>query len=998
MISENREPWWSWQKALIFSSAVLVAAYVTGVLWQVQSVPELGLRCTFRNVVSRYDASTLRMVDGRELPNLTGATIEGLGSQSVANLPQLLRAREALEKVHFAPHDRLPANGPENYVRVDEANWVKTRLRLVESTGALESIWCQVTQTPPATLLPTLLWMGLESAVFAVAAFVFWKRPNDRPARQFFLMTVFVINAFIGGYHWSQIATSPILIVGYIVCGILLPAVSLHFYQLFPRPKPWLDRHPVPTLLFTYGPSVAFLAATVACYAWVRTLVRGNGSDSEIQAALDLLRGVIFTYLVVAAILYLMSVVFLAHSYWTAHGEVERNQVRWIFFGSLLATLPLGYSLYLAVWWTKEFAGGAAMWPMFAASICFALAFTISITRYRLLQLDQLITSGMAYFLVSVLAAAIYYALVFVGTLVMGGHGVTGPSMEQAFWVSGVALVMAVGLDVMRSRLRKALDRRYRRDKSQLDQTLHLLGEAVEQLVDPPALARRLLRAAADLFGVSTGAVYLRDGDPPVFRVAGVLGSVPPAPELSADSPIATALASFETIPPRNGAVSFDALVQLRTVGGAAAVALTHENKLRGVLILGPKTSGNYEPEDLDLLAAFAPFTALALAGAEGHSTIESLNRELQTKVEKISEQQRRIMALQQQLVSQTKSNETSDAKASEELPSAMAAGIIGGSATLRRVLALAQKVAASPSAVLIRGESGTGKGLLAKAIHDNSSRAGRPFVKVHCAALAPGLLESELFGHVKGAFTGAVRDKVGRFEMADGGTLFLDEIGDISLDLQTKLLRVLQEKTFERVGSSGSVQVDVRLVAATHQNLEQFIRQGRFREDLFYRLNVITLSMPSLRDRAEDIPELAQYFLRTHSQKCGKEISQIEDEAIVALRAYHWPGNIRELENAIERAVVVADGLNLAERDLPEEVRRATVIPEAVNAGTTASGGYWGIRSEREVRDRRERESLLSALESSGGNKAEAARLLGMARSTLISRLKKHGLLQERT
>ena len=198
---------------------------------------------------------------------------------------------------------------------------------------------------------------------------------------------------------------------------------------------------------------------------------------------------------------------------------------------------------------------------------------------------------------------------------------------------------------------------------------------------------------------------------------------------------------------------------------------------------------------------------------------------------------------------------------------------------------------------MLIRGESGTGKELLARALHETSPRAGRPFVKVHCAALSPGLLESELFGHVKGAFTGAHRDKVGRFELANGGTLFLDEIGDIDLSVQTKLLRVLQEMTFERVGSSDPVQVQVRLIAATHQDLEALIRQGRFREDLYYRLNVISITMPPLRERSEDIPELVQHFLRVYGSRCGKTELGIDDEVLVLLKSYHWPGNVRQLE-----------------------------------------------------------------------------------------------------
>jgi transcriptional regulator with GAF, ATPase, and Fis domain len=911
-----------------------------------------------------------------------------------------------LEQAKYIDRDALPASDGSNYVRCDGADWVRVRLHTAGDQAHSFAVWCLVGQSPPVALLPSLLWVALELGVFAVAAFVFWNRPGDRPARLFFLMTVAVINAFMGGYHWSQIVTRPPLLVVYMVCAVLLPAVSLHFYQIFPRPKRWLAAHPARTMVLTYGPSVAFLVTLAAGYGWVRALNRGGGSGVEVTAALVHLQTVIYAYFAVWAVLYLACVLCLFHSYRTARDEVERNQVRWIFYGSVVATVPLGYSLYLTVWSTQEFGGGAATWPMFVASVCFTVAFTVSITRYRLLQLDQLVSSGVAYFVVSGLAAAVYYGLVFAGTLVMGGQGDTRPSLEQAFWVSGVALVMTAGLDLARSRLRRALDRRYRRDKHQLDHTLHRLGEAIEQLVDPPTLARRLLHAAADLLGVPSGAVYLREGEPPVFRAVGGRGPAQASPELPVDGPLCVALQSFETLPPRGvGVAPADALAQLRGLGGVVAVALTHEGRLRAILVLGPKTGGgSYTADDLDLLAAFGPFTALALASADGRRTIEVLNRDLQTKVEKISEQQRRILALQQQLTTQaTFSAKAAELKPEDESPPGPLAGgaIVGAGAGLRQVLTLARKVAASPSAVLIRGESGTGKGLLARAIHDNSLRAGKPFVKVHCAALAPGLLESELFGHVKGAFTGAVRDKVGRFELADGGTLFLDEIGDISLDVQTKLLRVLQEKTFERVGSSEPVQVDVRLVAATHQNLEQLIRQGRFRADLYYRLNVIPLTMPPLRERGEDVPELALHFLRQYGERCGKSVSQMDDEALLALRSYHWPGNVRELENAVEWAVVVADGPALTVDDLPEEVRRASAGYSPASLMPPAGGAVgesgWGLRAERAQRDRRERESLLRALAAAGGNKAEAARLLGMARSTLISRLKKHGLLQSK-
>src|SRR5213082_434251 len=256
---------------------------------------------------------------------------------------------------------------------------------------------------------------------------------------------------------------------------------------------------------------------------------------------------------------------------------------------------------------------------------------------------------------------------------------------------------------------------------------------------------------------------------------------------------------------------------------------------------------------------------------------------------------------------------------------------MIGATPSFRRMLTLVEQIADSSATILIQGESGTGKELVARTIHERSARRNGPFVAVNCAALPETLLESELFGYEKGAFTGAAGRKEGRFELANGGTLFLDEVADLSLVTQPKILRVLQEGEFERLGGTKSLRVDVRIVAATNQELAQMVRERRFREDLYYRLNVITLIVPPLRERREDIHVLAQHFLRVYSAKNNRRLEGFTDDAIRRLEAYAWPGNVRELENVIERGVVLARGALMDVADLPEEIAGATPLPEGV-------------------------------------------------------------------
>jgi formate hydrogenlyase transcriptional activator len=308
---------------------------------------------------------------------------------------------------------------------------------------------------------------------------------------------------------------------------------------------------------------------------------------------------------------------------------------------------------------------------------------------------------------------------------------------------------------------------------------------------------------------------------------------------------------------------------------------------------------------------------------------------------------------------------------------------IIGDSPALEAVLEQVERVAPTDSTVLIQGETGTGKELIAHAIHNISSRCGRPFVRVNCAAIPLDLLESELFGHEKGAFTGAIAQKIGRFELADKGTLFLDEVGDIPPALQPKLLRVLQEQEFERLGSTRTHKVDVRLVAATHRDLTEMANRGEFRSDLYYRLNVFPVMLPPLRDRREDIPALVEHFVGIYSRRMGREIEHIPAATLSALTSYHWPGNIRELQNLIERGVILSND-GVLPNPLPASPARTLTVsaPAPSPAGTTLKDS--------------ERNLILRTLEAVGwvigGPKGAAARL-GLKRTTLIHKMHKLGI-----
>jgi formate hydrogenlyase transcriptional activator len=400
------------------------------------------------------------------------------------------------------------------------------------------------------------------------------------------------------------------------------------------------------------------------------------------------------------------------------------------------------------------------------------------------------------------------------------------------------------------------------------------------------------------------------------------------------------------------------------------SVPLLSHDRVLGALDIGRRRGDMFAAKEIDLLQQVAKQIAIAVENAQAYHQITELKDKLAKEKLYLEEEIR------------TEHN-------FEE--------IVGESAALRRVLKEVETVAPTDSTVLIRGETGTGKELIARALHELSPRRGRTFVKINCAAIPTGLLESELFGHEKGAFTGAIMQKVGRFELADGGTLFLDEVGDIPAELQPKLLRVLQEQEFERLGSTRTVRVNVRIVAATNRDLAQMAGDGKFRSDLYYRLNVFPVVLPPLRERRDDIPRLVRHFAQKVARRMGRRIETIPAEAIDALAQYPWPGNIRELENVIERAVILSPGpaLQINLRELKSSPSQAAVQRAVDSAGASSPTGTSATTNPVTL-DEAEREHIVAALRAAdwvlGGSNGAAARL-AMKRTTLQSRMKKLGI-----
>ena len=996
---------------------VVTVVYSVFVLGYVATSPDLGIRVLMIDDAARAgDGVIIQSVGPIEyrgdLPIEPGDTLVGIARTPTHNF---LDFTVQIHELYNAP---IPPGGQLDHwidpsavetslpplVQVEEGGrMVEIQFRKAGSLNTTTG-WITLQSLPLEEAGLTFFWLILQLAIFAVAAFAYWKRPFDPSARVFFAMCLVSTGAFVGGYHWWVIAGSMWLNTPFVICAILLPSVTLHFFLVYPHFKAPMIQHPVLTRWLLYGIPAAAIVFTVGILG-IAHLFRGTEEfESRMTDLLTGLRQSIYIYISVSSIYFVATLVALINSFFTTRTPIERHQVRWILWAGLAATVPLGYTLYLANADQVGFTLGRGRIPMFLASLSFMLAYAIGILRYKLILADEVVHKGVLYYFVS-----------FTCTMACGvalAFGTIGPQMlsitlstAQQVALFLVLILAAVLVFWLRDRMQRLIDRQFFREKYQLDKALQRMNRAAEHLLDSEAMASLMLGTCRDVLGIQTSAVYLQVPGKELMQLTAVEGTQRFPFQVRVDQATLEQLKhepSLQRVPSGSRESMPPVQKLLHDLQTDVIHSLESEEGISGFVVLGAKqSSGGFSAEDVTFLNAMVQITNVALHSTKVHQDLTRLNDELQLKVDRIGEQKRQIELLQLEL----ESLRTAEPEPAPPVPASdtEAADFIrdsfkGDSPTIRRVLRTVQKVAATESTVLIRGESGTGKELIAQLLHENSSRQAGPLVSVHCASLSPGLLESELFGHAKGAFTGAHKDRIGRFEAASGGTLFLDEIGDISLETQIKLLRVLQERTFEPVGSSRTVNVDVRLVTATHQNLEKLIEEGRFREDLFYRLNVISIPLPPLRERRQDLLELARFFLERASLRAGKRVTQIEEPALHAIQSYQWPGNVRELENVIERAVVLAEDEHISMLELPGSIREAfelAPLPSPEPEPLVEEEPFEALAVSVPLQDGRnqERESLLRALKEADGNKAQAARILGLPRSTYYSRLKKYGI-----
>ncbi|NNJ26286.1 sigma 54-interacting transcriptional regulator [Alienimonas chondri] len=950
----------------------------------------------------------------------------------------------------YVAYDPLFRMGPESFFRANSDDpWLRfgflpeqpyvedlagrryVRVRFSRPTAVgeedrIRSAYIRIQGVPVGRMGLLVVWVLLQLGLTAVGAAASWLRPFDRAARLFCLMTATTVVAVSGASLWWALAHSSVTLLPMTVATALLPSVTLHFFLAYPRALPALRDHGVAVRFALYLPAVATVLVTTGGVLALGHLSREDSTAAEAakQVVLTALSWGARSVIGLAAVGFALTIAAIWVHWRRATSPIERGQLRLILFAAAGSVPAAVFLLYLAAMDRGAFLHTWGFLPVLWISLLFSGAYATGMVKYRLLRADEVLRGShrllLARAALMIAAGACVAAAARVDRVLDVPLSPTGSTLVRA-----AAAVLAAGAVIALFNIfRERLDRTFYREKYRLDRVLRSFSggqNAARQA------ASDIVAACREVLGCEQAAVYLPDGDGHELLRAAAIGDLfpdrlspadlTPAEATDVDDPrrpVAAGPVRSASVRAATGAETIVPLVVAEgreDDGGAAA----------GWVLLGPKDDRTaLSAEDLTFLEAITRSAASAMRESRVRGELERLRLSVRRRDERRERLEKRVASLETELAGTL----GGDVEA-PVVDGFDRGGLRGAGPAIDGVLRTAAKAARSDVTVLLRGESGTGKELLARAIHANGPRSGGPLVAVHCAALSPALLESELFGHVKGAFTGAERDRPGRFEQASGGTLFLDEIGEVPPETQVKLLRVLQERTFERVGGDQSIAADVRVVAATHRDLEAMIAAGTFREDLFYRLNVLPIALPPLRERPEDLLELADAFLHEAARKQDRAVTRIHRDVEAVLLRHRWPGNVRELRNTMERAVVLAESNTVTLADLPAELIPlrdadvpAPVLPNpkpegpAPVAPTTPESRSWNrpeaaprrspeslpekspVLTPAAEREEAEKRRLISVLEACEGNKSKAARKMGLPRSTFYSRLQKHGVV----
>ena len=789
----------------------------------------------------------------------------------------------------------------------------------VRRGGEREDLAIRFERAPPP-------WGAIAATVLATVLLVLGLiarigRGADPAARLLYRTVVVYALVYVGALSWAHLVVHPLLAAVFAIGLFAAPPIALDLALSFAEP---LDAGARRQRKAAYVSSVILsLGCLIALGVAIADYRAARVTDRALLWVVGFVTAQLVFVVAQAGVAVLAQVRALARATGPA-----RAQLRWIVAGNIACGVPSLVAIPLAVADLDHFLLVGYRPIVVTIAVLWFLAYGLAVLRVRLADVDAVLRTSLGYAVTTGAAAAVYLAVVL-------AIGVAAERAGGAGWWPHLAagLAAAALFGPIRARVGAWIDRRFFRDRAHYVEALRQVSESIAVLREPEELAREVAERVVAAVRAESGSLRLRDDRE---LAAGRDGASPVTP------PIA-----------ERGIVV--------TVGDPAAPL--------GWLVLGPRLSGDlYSTEDRDLLAALAGQLAVALANARAYGTIAAMSRSLEA-------QNVEIQGLRDRLEDENRYLRARVDAATE------GAALVGESKAVRELVKTIERVAQSDASVLVLGESGTGKGLVARTLHALSPRAAGPFIHVDCGALAAGVFESELFGHERGAFTGAARLRHGHVELADGGTLFLDEIGELPLELQPKLLRVLETRSVVRVGGSAPVAVDVRFLAATHRRLTDMVAAGTFREDLFFRLHVVEVAVPPLRARRADLAALCDALIPRVARRCGRAPRPLSADALARLGAYGWPGNVRELENVLERALVLGDADTIAADEL--ELPDRPAVPDDVDADA----------GHGEVMEEIEKKRLVAALRAAGGNQSSAARALGLPRTTFINKLRRYGL-----